>query len=153
MKEKIPEIAIKIGDKTFQTNHQEEIQISRETLDQNMIEHSSLYCWYAVLEAELDGVIGDRKLELEVTIAKLYDHHRAKALEKSERVTDTRIDSAVKQDEKYIKAVLALNEARKNFGIFRAIVRAFEHRKEMLTNLGHKIRKEMEGEVIIKERK
>jgi len=153
MREKIPEITIELGEKTYQTNHQEELKMARETLDEDMMEQASTYAWYAVLEAMLGEVVGTLKLELNVLEAQLYSNYKKKALEEpGAKVTDKAIDSEVKRDEDYMAAFLMLNEAKKNEGIFKAITKAFEHRKEMLTNLGHKIRKEMEGETIVKKK-
>lgn len=155
MREKIPEITIKLEDKDYKTNHQEELKIARETIDQDMIEQSSLYAWYGVLAAMLDNVAGRKKLDLAVLEAELYDEYKKKELMKrqagtGERVTDKALDSLVKQDKGYIGAVLELLEAKKNKGIFDAITRAFEHRREMLINLGAKYRKEMDGDIVFK---
>lgn len=149
-KEKIPEIVVKLNDKDYQTNWQEEVKIARETIDENMMEQASLYGWYGVLSSMLDEEVGNKKLELSVLEAQLYDKYRNRAVRIGEKVTDKRIDSLVKQDEDYIAEALEVNRVKKEHGIFNAIVKSFEHRREMLTNLGHKIRKEMEGEIIVK---
>jgi len=150
MREKIPEITVKLEDKTYQTNHQEELKIAREMLDENMMEHSSIYGWYGVLAAMLDEEMGTKKLELAVCEAKLYDEHKEELLKVSAKVTDKAVDSKVKQDKRFMTATVELIAAKRNKGIFDAIAKAFEHRREMLTNLGHKVRKEMEGEVVVK---
>ena len=148
---KIPEILIKLEDKDYQTNWQEEVKIARETIDQNMIEQSSLYGWYGVLAAMMDDVVGNKKLDLAVLEAELYDEHKKKALETpGAKVTEGAIDSKIKQDERFIAATLDVLTARKNKNVFDAIVRSFEHRKEMLINLGAKYRKEMDGDIVIK---
>jgi len=150
VKEIIPEITIKIGDKEYKTNYQEEIKISRETLDDDMIVQSALYAWYAVLAAMLDEEVGIKKLKHEVSEAQLYDEYRRKLQDEGVRVTEKAVESAVKQDERYISSSLELAEAKKNKKVFDAIVEAFEHRKEMLINLGAKFRREMDGDVVVK---
>jgi len=151
MRQKIPEILVKLEDKDYQTNWQEEVKIARETIDQNMTEQASIYGWYGVLAAMLDKVMGRKKLDLSVLEAQLYDSYKKEALETpGAKSTDTAIYSKVKQDEGFIAATLDLLEAKKNKGIFDAIVRSFEHRKEMLINLGAKYRKEMDGDIVIK---
>jgi len=150
VKEKIPEITIKLGDTTYETNHQEELKVARETIDQDMIEQAPLYAWYAVLAEMLDEMVGNRKLDLSVLEGQLYNEYKKKALEVSAKVTDKAVDSEVKQDERFIAATLDVLTAKKNKGIFTAITKAFEHRKEMLINLGAKFRKEMDGDVIFK---
>lgn len=151
MREKIPEILVKLEDKDYHTNHQEELKIARETIDQNMIEQASIYGWYGVLAAMMDDVVGNKKLDLAVLEAELYDKYKKEALETpGAKVTEGAIDSKIKQDEKYIAAVLDLLTARKNKGIFDAITRAFEHRREMLINLGAKYRKEMDGDIVVR---
>lgn len=149
MREKIPEITVKLEDTTYQTNHQEELKIARETLDEDMMEHASTYGWYGVLAVLLDEEMGLKKMELAVQEAKLYDEYKAELLKVSTKVTDTAVDAKVKQDEKFMTATVELIAAKRNKGIFDAIAKAFEHRREMLTNLGHKVRKEMEGEVVV----
>lgn len=152
MKEKIPEITIKLDDRTYQTDHQEEVKIARETIDENMMEQAPLYGWYAVLAEMLDEVMGIKKIELLVLEGKLYDKYKKEALEVSAKVTDKAVDAKVKQDDGFIAASLDLLKAKKNKGIFTAITKEFEHRKEMLINLGAKFRKEMDGDVIFKKK-
>ena len=151
MREKIPEILVKLENKDYQTDHQEELKIARETIDQNMIEQASIYGWYGVLSAMLDEVVGTKKLELRVLEAKLYKEHKENLSKvPGSRVTDKAIDAEVATDKRYMTMVVELNDAKKNKAIFDAIVRAFEHRKEMLINLGAKFRKEMDGDIVIK---
>jgi len=150
MREKIPEIKIKLDDRIYETNHQEELKIARETIDQDMIEQAPLYAWYAVLVAMLDDVVGNKKLDLAVLESELYDKYKKEALEISAKVTDKAVDAKVKQDEKFMAATIDLLTAKKNYAIFNAITKAFEHRKEMLINLGAKFRKEMDGDVLVK---
>lgn len=151
MREKIPEILVKLEDKDYQTNWQEEVKIARETIDENMIEQASIYGWYGVLAAMVDDVAGNKKLDLAVLEAELYDEHRKKALETpGSKVTEGAINSMIKQDERFIAATLDVLTAKKNKNVFDAIVRSFEQRKEMLINLGAKYRKEMDGDVVFK---
>ena len=150
MREKIPEISVKIGEKLYVSNHQEELKIARETLDQNVIEQASTYSWYAVLSVMLDEIVGTKKLEIDILYGKLYDEYKVKLMDQTGKATEGAIDSQIKQDENYITAVVALNGAKRDKGIFDAIVRAFEHRREMLVSLGHKVRKEMDGETYVK---
>ena len=150
MKEKIPEIVVKIGDKTYTTNHQKELEIARETIDEDMMKHASLYGWYAVLEEMLEDIVSDKKLNLAVLEAGLYDKHRKLTIKDGGKATDKAIDSKVKQDKEYIDAFFMLSESKKNRGIFHAISKSFEHRRDMLINLGAKFRKEMDGNVLIK---
>ena len=149
-KEKIPEIKVKIGEKTYETNHQEEMKIARETLDHDMMVQASLYSWYAILSVQLESIIGTKKLELDLLHGKLYEKYKEKLIEASGKATEGAIGSQIQQDDDHIAAIVGLNKARENKGIFDAVCRSFEHRREMLTNLGHKIRKEMDGDLIIK---
>jgi len=148
----LPQVKIKVSEREYLLDYGE-LEIARETIDENMIEQASLYAYYAVLESMLKEVVGDKKLELEIMVARLFAEYKGKDLKAGGKGTDRSADSQVRQDEKYIAAVLAFNEAEKNHGIFKAIAKAFEHRREMLINLGAKFRKEMEGDVSTRLRK
>lgn len=153
MREKLPELKIKIGDQIYETNFQKDVEISRETVSKNMIEQPSLFAWYAVLTEMVEREVNDRKLELAILGAKTFDRFKTEGLDAGEKITDKRIDSLVKQDDDYIAAVAILDATEGHHGILKAITKAFDHRKDMLINLGSFMRAEMDTDISTKAEK
>ena len=49
MREKLP-VKIKIGEKEYDLNYEEELLASEETINENLVDQPPLFAWYAVLE-------------------------------------------------------------------------------------------------------
>jgi len=73
--------------------------------------------WYAVLEELAEAELQEAKLALDLVEAELDAHYRSTL----EKVTETKISNKIKSSEEYIKAKVAVNEARKKVGILKAI--------------------------------
>jgi len=57
------------------------------------------------------------------------------------------IDGLVKQDKCYLESALLLNEMEMYHGILKIMAKGFEHRREMLINVGAIFRKEMDTDI------
>ena len=154
MKEKLP-IKIKIEGKTYDLPYEDELKSSTETINENLIEQAPLFAWYAVLAEQAKAQVNDRKLDLANLDANMADEYRKKVLDAGEKVTEKKIFDAVEKDTRHVTGVVILNAALKTHGQLQAIVRAFDHRKEMVSALASNMRKEADtgvslGKTVIK---
>jgi len=154
MKEKLP-VKIKIDGKNYDINYEEELKSSESTINENLIEQAPLFAWYAVLASLAKAQVNDRKLDLGNLDANLGDEYRKKVLNAGEKVTEKKIFDAVEKDDRHIEGVVILNSVLKTHDQLVAIVRAFDHRKEMVSALASNMRKEADtgvslGKTVIK---
>jgi len=152
MKEKLP-VKVKIDGKDFETKYEEELKSSELTINENLIEQAPLFGWYAVLASLAKSQVQDRKLDLANLDANLGDKYRKKIMDTGEKVTEKRVADAVEKDEEHITAVVILNSALKAYDQLNAIVRAFDHRKEMISALASNMRKEADTGVSLAQTK
>jgi len=154
MKEKLP-IKVKIEGKEYILPYEEELKSSEATINENLIEQAPLFAWYAVLASHAKSQVNDRKLDLANLDANLGNEYRKKVLDAGEKVTEKKILDAVEKDNRHITGVVILNSALKTHDQLVAIVRAFDHRKEMVSALASNMRKEADtgvslGKTVIK---
>jgi len=141
MKEKLP-VKIKIEGKEYDTDYEKELLSSELTINENLIEQAPLFAWYAVLASLAKSQVQDRKLDLANLDANLGGEYRKKIMDTGEKVTEKRVADAVEKDIRHIEGVVVLNAALKAYDQLNAIVRAFDHRKEMISALASNLRKE-----------
>jgi len=146
MKEKI---RLKINEQEHELPYEEQLQCSEETINEDLQNQPSLFAWYAVLEELAEAELQEAKLALDLVEAELDAHYRSTL----EKVTETKISNKIKSSEEYIKAKVAVNEARKKVGILKAIREAFSHRKDMLIALASNMRAQADPEIFIRKEK
>lgn len=151
MKPKLP-IRFKIGEDLFEPDYQEELKISKETLNKNLVEQPGFFAWYAVLAELAEQEYGAAKLELELTEAKVDERVREAAFKKNEKITEPMVRNRMRLDDEYVAAVVKRNEWKKNVGICKAVKEAFAHRKDMLVTFSSNWRLEHDLSIMIKKK-
>lgn len=130
-------------------NVKDELAISEDTLTTDFMEQAGKYAWWAVL-AET-AKYNKEKMEVELDKAEAQaDTDARKALEVDGiKITEGAVKQRIKLDENYLEAVGDFNKAKKNASILEKVMKAFEHRKDMLMVAGSHIResKEQSGDL------
>lgn len=130
--------------------YQEEIRISKETIDEDLMKQAGLYAFYAVMAELAEEAYDTAKLELELLEATLDEYYRAKFLKAELKITDKKMEKVVAVNKDRIESVKNKIQARKNRGILKALARAFDQRKEAVIALGHVCRQERDVDIFIK---
>lgn len=124
-------------------------QINPSDLTNAMIEQSGHRIHYGRIAAQATHQVDNLKLALKVKEAVVDKAIRDAAAEEGRKITEAMVEKEVSRHPEVIQLQKAINEAKLIQGIANAAVEAFEHRKDMLIQLGARERKEMEGEMRI----
>jgi hypothetical protein len=135
------EVPVKLrSGKVVTYNIQEELAISEETLTSDFMEQAGKYAWWSTL-AEHAKAYRDT---MEVAVDKAEAIADTVAREELDcegiKVTEGAVKQRIKLNEEYLEAVANFNQAKKNASILDKIVKAFEHRKDMLMVVGSHLR-------------
>ena len=130
--------------------YQEDIKISKETIDDNLMKQASLYAFYAVMAELAEEAYEDAKLELELLEATTDEHYRAEFIKTGQKVTEKKMEKMVALNKSRIESAKKVIQARKNRGILKALTRAFEQRNLDVIALGHICRQERDVDIFIK---
>lgn len=130
--------------------YQEDICISKETIDEDLMKQASLYAFYAIMAELAEEAYDDAKLELELCEATTDEHIRTELIKKGEKVTDKKLEKLVAVNKHRIESAKNKIQARKNRGILKALARAFEQRNLNVIALGHICRQERDVDIFIK---
>lgn len=137
------EIPVRLADGSIVTfNALEELAISEDTLSNDFMEQAGKYAWWATLAEtakahrdNLEAIMDKVEAEADTRVRKKLDVEGIK-------ITESLVKSRIKLDEQYQESLKAYVKAKKNASIIEKIVRAFDHRKEMLISLGAHLREE-----------
>ena len=152
MREKLP-VKIKLGDKEYDLDYQEELRASEETINEDLIQQPGLFAWYAVLHELAEEEYARSKMALEMAEAELDAHYRKDAADKKEKIMEKQVLSKVMLDDKYILLRDTMITARKNVGTLKAIKEAFAHRKETVIALASNMRAQADPDIFLKKQK
>jgi flavin-binding protein dodecin len=140
-------INVKLRDgKVKKFDVKKELAIDEGNLSQDFIEQPGKFAWWGVLAEVAKSYIDTTKAELERAQAGADRRAREQLDMDGLKVTESAVDKAIKLDEEYQAALKKHNLAKKNAGVLDKISKAFDHRKEMLINLGAHLRREEKGE-------
>lgn len=115
------------------------MKIDPGDLDGELVEHGGLYAWWSVLaaEAEFEADRAERRLNLiEAQVTSRL---------KKEGEAATNIAKLVKGDDEYAEAADYYDARKRDAAILRGQMRAMDHRKEMLTLLCYRQRREYDA--------
>lgn len=124
-----------------------DVSINIADLDSAMIEHPSMYLYYAMKTVNARRQFDGMKNVSEIRQAQLFAKHRTALLTEGAKATEAMIDAAVKTDPVYIKAQTELIDAQANWRMCEVAESAFVQRKDMILELARDRRKEQEGKL------
>ncbi len=115
----------------------QDIEINKDDLEGEWLEHPSLYLHYSEIYADAIYRRDKAKLKLDLVMAKLdlairKDPHK---YDFNSKPTEGGIKNTIMIQEEYIKAQEELNKKTKVLNSFSGVKTAFEHKKHSLSNL------------------
>jgi len=152
MKEKLP-VKIKLGEKEYDLNYEEELKCSEETINEDLTDQPARFAWHAVLHEMAEEVYSRSKMELEIAEATLDAKYRKEAVAKKEKIMEKQITSKIVLSDIHIALRNAMIEAKKNVGTLKAIKDSFSHRKDILIALASNMRAQADPEIFVNKEK
>lgn len=126
-------------------NMVDELRVNENTLESDMIEHSSKYAYFSAIANKAENFERSAEVELETVLANAEINTRKKFAEDGiTKPTVGQISAVVNTNEDVIDAKKRLSEAKGYTGLMKYILKAFDARKDLLINISAQRRKEME---------
>jgi len=132
--------------------YQEDLRISKETINDNLMDQPALFAFYSVMSEIAEAVYEEARLELELLEATLDEHYRKVFLEEGQKVTEKKLEKVVATNSDRIESAKAKIQTRKNRNILKALTESMRHRKEAVISLASNYRAEMDVDVYIKKK-
>lgn len=134
-----------IAEEGFSTQMLNDVEFSPENLDVAYIEQASLFAYYAEQSRLASKKMDNFKLRINTIEAELDKECRDEAISTGTKVTEKAIEQSIARNDKYIKSVLAFNDAKATHQMLRDILDAFKQRKDMLMQIGLTRRDELKA--------
>lgn len=125
-----------IDEEGFAAQMMEDVAFTVENLDKAYIEQASLFCYYAEQSRMASKKMDNFKLRIGTVEADLDRSIRNEAVTTGVKVTEKAIEQSIARDEKYVKCVMAYNDAKATNQLLRDILESFKQRSTMLVQLG-----------------
>lgn len=123
-----------------------DVSVNMVDLTNAFIQQPALAAYYGMQLAKADEQMGNFKMIMDVTEAKLGTIHRRAIIAEGNKPTELMIAERVNGDKRFIAARKNYNEAKGVFEMLRAATEAFRHRRDMLIQLGTNERQERKSE-------
>jgi len=144
----IPEMKVTIeiddGEK-FSRNVSEDLHVSPETINEALMHQAALYAYYASLYHTAQRLANLRELALDNMKANMWEVAREQLSENGTSKWSTsrdRIDAAINRTPQMQAARKAVIMAVSNAEKLKSLMKALEHRKDMIMNMAYGMRKE-----------
>jgi len=124
--------------KTF--NIREELEIEEGNLTEHFMKQPGKYAWWSAVTERLKLQRDYAEAELEKEEARADKRVRASLKDEGIKITEAMVKGQIKLDPVYDEKLASYNTANKNASTMEKVVKAFEHRKEMLISVGAHIR-------------
>lgn len=125
-----------IDEAGFSEQMLKDVEFSPENLDKAYIEQASLYAYYAEQSRLASKKMDNFKLRIATVEAELDRDTRNEAAVSGKKITEKAIEQGINSNEKYIKSVMAYNDAKATHQLLRDILESFKQRSTMLVQLG-----------------
>ena len=126
-----------------------DVSINDMDLTDSMMTQASHRLHYASVAAKAQAAADMAKMEVERTKATLDGEIRDEALESKRKLTEKMIESEIINSAVYMVAQKRLLAAKEQAEAAKAVVAAFDHRRDMLVQLSKHQLVEREGEVFL----
>lgn len=120
-----------------------ELHIDRDVLSESFRDQPGKMAWYGAVFAAATTRVDECKLALAVTTARVAARLRSTPNDKGKTPSEAAITSQLPAEQEVIEAEQRLIEARRQEGVLRAVKEAFQHRRDMLIQIGYDARIEM----------
>lgn len=142
-KSQLLDVKIKLGDEVFTFNLNEELAITEERIQTELLVQASSYAFVGMLYKKLLAVIEDRKLEATKAKAKCYLWWKGETNDVGKPYSDDYCWCQADVDKEYVAALEALNEAKEKANVLEVCVKAFEERKDLIQTVSANNRKQI----------
>lgn len=146
------QVSVTVGGELYEANLEEELAVTRQSLDDECIKQAGKFSWWAVLAENAKVERDCAKERMSLVSAELDAEIRDEWAESGEKITDKKVAAAVERHGRYQETVEAYHEACRVYGVLDVARQAFAQRKDMLVTLAANARQEQEAEVSIKKR-
>lgn len=120
-------------------NAKKDVTINKTNLSRCMIRQPSLFLKYATIGHR--ALVDQKRLKMMLERREAYLHRML--AEEHSRVTEKMLTAKCWDDKEYCKVRKMLVRATTSVYIMEQVCRAFEHRRDMLINVGASVREEM----------
>ena len=142
-KSQLMDISIKLGEgETFKFNLFEELEITEERVQTELLVQASSYAFVGMLHKRLLTVMEDRKLTASTAKAKSYLWWKGEENDNGKPYSDDYCWAQAEVDKEYVAAMKEYNEAKEKAGLLEICVTAFEERKDLIQTISANNRKE-----------
>lgn len=128
-----------------------DVSINPATLDDEMMNHASLYIHYATQTVNARRQFDRLKSAFEILEARLDGEIRTEALASGKKVTEGSIKSAMVADKRWSGAQSKVIESGSIYRLCEAVESAMSQRKDMILEVARDRRKEKEGQLRVLE--
>lgn len=145
----IMEMDVEIDGEKYSANVQNDLKIDRSRVERECQEHSELFAFYSMLYRMAEREYRNKENELETWMSQIDRELRILDNDPDEEFsysTETELKNHIKSTEKYHEKKNEVLDARHNFKQLKQIVKAFEHRRNMLITLEKRNREDREYE-------
>ena len=122
-----------------------DVKFEPENLDKAYIDQASLFCYYAEQSRLASKKMDNFKLRIDTVEAELDKEARDEAATSGTKTTEKAIEQGISRNEKYVKCVMAYNDAKATHQLLRDILESFKQRKDMLIQIGMNRREELKS--------
>jgi len=126
---------------------EQDLQFSRETINQNMSQQPGMYFYYANLYNTLSRQARGLKIDLGGIESRVYCELQE---ERDDRITERMHFTWIHRDKQWLKIKREQERIESQADGLDRICRAFEHRRDMLVNISATMRAEMNSEISIR---
>jgi hypothetical protein len=116
--------------------------VNLDDLEKALVSQAAWTAWFCVVLGKATTLLKSKDYELDKKYSELYLNY-AKPADKGERVTEATIKAKILIDMEYIKLQGEYSQLSEKVSVLSGIVRGFEHRKDMIVQLGALKRREL----------
>jgi len=130
------------GDTEYTLNVDAELKIDRGNIQDCFMDQPGKYAWYATVYAAASTNVDRCKLNVEIVKSQVASRLRSMIDSKGKAPSEAKVDKILPGEQEVIEAEEKLIEAKRQEGLLRAVKEAFQHRRDMLIQMGYDLRLE-----------
>jgi hypothetical protein len=128
--------SFQIGDKTFESTVEDDLNINSSNLDNEFCKHPKLMAIYGFAYEQANSYANKLEVDLERMYAALDHEVRVTSLVNGEKVTEKIVENKIIIDERYLLLQNKLLDAQAQAGMLKAAKDAVSHKRDMIIQIG-----------------
>jgi hypothetical protein len=138
----LSQVVFVYGDTEYTLEVDSELKIDRGNIQECFMDQPGKYAWYSAVYAAASTRVDEAKLRLEIVKSRVSSKLRSRVDGKGKAPAESAIEKMLPGEEEVITAEENLIEAKRQEGVLRAVKEAFQHRRDMLIQMGYDLRME-----------